>query len=306
MASNTEFQAKHLDVRNLIRAGLQEDGWPWDWTTQGSLKDPLKKVKAQLIAKAPGVWAGSALIHSLNSVAKELADTSTGHFLAKAHLADGSRVRPGQRVAEWSGSATLVMALERPFLNLAQYASGIATATDELVCSVRKGCPKFTPRVTSTRKTLPFYRDLALYALQAGGGYAHRVSLSGGVLIKENHIASAGSIARAVQGVRAVAPHSLKIEVEVRDLQELDQALAAQVEVIMLDNFSVEDTKRAVQVVDSIFAPGSPGRPVLEVSGGLNSKNIGKYAMRGVDILSVGALTHSVQALDLSLLVQVT
>jgi nicotinate-nucleotide pyrophosphorylase (carboxylating) len=292
-----------LDVKHLIKAGLEDDGWPWDWTTLGSVQDPLKKVRAQLIAKAPGVWSGSSLVHSLNSVAKELAETSTGHFLAKPQVKDGANVKPGQRVAEWTGSASLLLALERPFLNLASYASGIATATDEMVSIVKKACPKNTPRVVSTRKTLPGYRDLAVYAVQVGGGHAHRVSLSGGVLIKENHIAAAGGIAKAIQGARAVAPHGLKIEVEVTDLQELDQALSAQADIIMLDNFSVEDVKRAVKVVDGVFAPGAPGRPVLEVSGGLNVGNIGKYAIKGIDILSVGSLTHSPKALDLSLLV---
>lgn len=157
-----------LDAKHLIQAGLRDDGWPWDWTTMGSVKDPLKKVHAQLIAKAPGIWAGSALTHSLNSVGKDLTETTTGHFLAKSHVADGASVKAGQRVAEWTGSAGLVLALERPYLNLAQYASGIATATHELVAIVKKACPKDTPRVTSTRKTLPYYRDLAVFALQAG------------------------------------------------------------------------------------------------------------------------------------------
>lgn len=302
MASNTESAAV-LDVKNLIQAGLREDGWPWDWTTLGSVADPLKKVRAQLIAKAPGIWAGTALTHSLNSVAKELSEISGGHFLAKAQLADGASVKPGQRVAEWSGSAILVLALERPFLNLAQYAGGIATATRELVQIVRKACPKNTPRVTATRKTLPMYRDLAIHALRAGGGYPHRVSLSGGVLIKENHIAAAGGIERAITGARGTAPHGLKIEIEVKNLQELEKAISANAEVILLDNFSVADAKRAVQVVDKVYAPGSLGRPVIEISGGLNEANIGKYAIPGVDILSLGSLTHSIQALDISLLV---
>jgi nicotinate-nucleotide pyrophosphorylase (carboxylating) len=292
-----------INVKSLIQAGLEEDGWPWDWSTLGAVKDPLGKVNAQLIAKAPGIWAGTALIHSLNSVAKELAEISSGHFLAKAEVKDGAAVKPGQRVASFSGSAGLVLALERPFLNLAQYSSGIATATHELVSLVKKSCPKNPPRVTSTRKTLPGYRDLAVYALQMGGGFAHRVSLSGGVLIKENHIAASGGIAKAIEGARAIAPHGLKIEVEVKNLQELELALAGNADVVMLDNFSVEDVRRAIKVVDAVFAPGSRARPILEVSGGLSPTNIGKYAQRGVDILSVGYLTHSIKALDLSLLI---
>ena len=298
MGSNTFLDAKHL-----IQAGLRDDGWPWDFTTMGSVKDPLKKVRAELIAKSPGIWAGAALTNSLNAVARELAETTNGTFQARSLLADGTRVKAGQRVAEWSGSAGLVLALERPFLNLAQYASGIATATHELVSIVKKACPKDTPRVTSTRKTLPYYRDLAVFALQAGGGHAHRLSLSGGVLIKENHIAAAGSIQQAVEGARSVAPHGLKVEIEVTDLKELERAIEAQADVIMLDNFSAGDAKRAVKLVDGIFAPGAPGRPVIEVSGGLSASTIAKYAIRGVDILSVGSLTHSIRALDISLLI---
>lgn len=295
-----------LDARQLLKTGLQEDGWPWDWTTQGSVRDPLKKIQATIVAKAPGIWAASAMTRSLNSVAAELAEVAGGQFQAKALVDEGAAIKRGQTVAQWTGSAGLVLALERPFLNLAQYASGIATATSQLVKIVKKSCPKDTPRVTSTRKTLPHYRDLAVYALQLGGGHAHRVSLSGGVLLKENHIAAAGGIEKAITGARGVAPHGLKIEIEVRDLKELEAALGAQAEVIMLDNFSVGDVKRALKLVDRIFAPGAPGRPVIEVSGGLSAATIGKYALRGVDVLSVGSLTHSVQALDLSLLVDLT
>ena len=297
MGSSTDFQPKHLDVRGLLKTGLAEDGWPWDWTTQASLRDPLRKVRAQLIAKAPGIWAGSGILPSLNSVARELAEVSNGHFLAKAHVSDGASIKPGQRLAEWSGSASILLALERPFLNLAQYASGIATATHELVAIVRKACPRNTPRVTSTRKTLPAYRDLALYGLMIGGGHAHRVSLAGGVLIKENHIAASGGIAQAIERTRAIAPHGLKIEIEVRNLQELEQAISSGADVVMLDNFSVEEARRALKV-----ASGS--KSSIEISGGLSVATIGKYAMPGVDILSVGALTHSVRALDLSLLVE--
>jgi len=291
-----------LDAKHFFRASLHEDGWPSDWTTLGSVKDPLKKVRAQLIAKAPGIWAGTALTYSLNSVAHEMAETTTGHFLAKSLLEDGSSVKSGQRVAEWSGSAGLVLALERPYLNLAQFAGGIATATHELVAIVKKACPKSTPRVTATRKTLPYYRDLAFYALQVGGGHVHRSNLAGGVLIKENHIAAAGGIAQVIRGTRAVAPHGLKIEIEVTNLQEFETAIEERADVIMLDNFSIEDTKRAVKVVAGFFAPGSPGMPLIAVSGGLSTSNIGKYAIPGIDILSVGSLTHSVRALDISLL----
>jgi nicotinate-nucleotide pyrophosphorylase (carboxylating) len=292
-----------IDYKSLLKVGLTDDGWPWDWTTLGSVKDPSKKVRAQIIAKAPGIWAGSSLVAAVEALAKEIgADAgiqSQGFFTAKSLVKDGAFVKAGQRVCEWSGHSNLILALERPFLNLASYVSGIATATHELVTIVKKACPKKTPRVTCTRKTLPGYRDLAIYGLQAGGGHPHRVSLSGGVLIKENHIAAAGSIAQAIAGCRGVAPHGLKIEVEVTSLQELDEAIEAMAEVIMLDNFSVTDVKKALLVIDRV----KNARPVIEVSGGLHASNIEHYAIPGIDVLSVGALTHSVKALDLSLLV---
>jgi nicotinate-nucleotide pyrophosphorylase (carboxylating) len=302
----------------LLRQGLADDGWPWDWTSLGSLKDPLKKVKAQVIAKAHGVWAGASLVKAVENLAKEIGAengmTSPSFFSAKIFSKDGASVKPGQSICEWTGPASLILALERPFLNLASYSSGIATATRELVSQVERACPRKTPKVTATRKTLPGYRDLAIYGLQVGGGFSHRVSLSGGVLIKENHIASAGSITRAIAGCRAVAPHGLKIEVEVTSIRELEEALAAQAEVILLDNFSVEEVRKAILLVDKRFVTRNtqnakagnttPLRPVIEISGGLNISNIARYAIPGVDILSVGSITLSVQGLDLSLLVK--
>jgi nicotinate-nucleotide pyrophosphorylase (carboxylating) len=187
------------------------------------------------------------------------------------------------------------LALERPFLNLVAYASGVASATRQLVDVVARVS---SARVTSTRKILPYYRDLAIYGVLCGGGVAHRVSLSGGVLLKENHIAAAGGIARAIKGVQAISPHGLKIEIEVRNLDELKQALKAGAEVVMLDNFEPEKVRAAVKQVRE-----SKRAVVIEVSGGLTAANIAEYALPGVDVLSCGGLTHSVRALDLSLLV---
>jgi nicotinate-nucleotide pyrophosphorylase (carboxylating) len=212
---------------------------------------------------------------------------------------DGEELKPGETVMTLRGPARVLLALERPMLNLASYVSGIATRTEGLVWLVKKACPKRTPRVTSTRKTLPGYRDLATYGVLAGGGHAHRLSLSGGVLIKENHIAAAGGIARAIEGAREVAPHGLKIECEVRNLGELSRALTAGADGVLLDNFKVKEVKDALKLI-----AGRPKAPVIEVSGGLNEDNIASYAIPGVDVLSVGSLTHSVTAVDLSLLVE--
>ena len=152
--------------------------------------------------------------------------------------------------------------------------------------------------MTATRKTLPGYRDLAVHAVICGGGYSHRVSLAGGVLIKENHIASAGGVAEAIRGVQSVAPHGLKCEVEVRSMDELKQAVAAGAEGVLLDNFT------PAQIRDGIkFVRGSGKSVFIEASGGLNESNISDYVIDGVNILSSGSLTHSVQAIDLSLLI---
>jgi nicotinate-nucleotide pyrophosphorylase (carboxylating) len=287
----------HMSLwKELLRTGLREDGWQWDWTTLGTLGGTRagKTLKSRVVAKSAGVWAASSLVPALNAVASELGSDSE---IARCSFEDGDRFKPGQVISEWSGPARLVLALERPFINLAAYVSGIATQTDQLVRIVRQACPKQTPRVTSTRKTLPAYRDLGNLGVQAGGGYSHRVSLSGGVLIKENHVAAAGGIAKAIEGARGVAPHGLKIEIEVRSLKELAVALQARAEVVLLDNFEPKQVREAL-----VLAERAALRPVVEVSGGLNEGNIGSYAIAGVDILSVGSLTHSVKSSDFSML----
>jgi nicotinate-nucleotide pyrophosphorylase (carboxylating) len=292
----TDYHGHMALWKELLRTGLREDGWQWDWTTLGTLGGARagKLMKARVIAKSQGVWAAASLVPALNAVAAELGAATK---IARSSAEDGARFKPGQVMSEWSGPARLVLALERPFLNLAAYVSGIATQTDQLVQIVRKACPKNTPRVTPTRKTLPAYRDLGNLGIHAGGGHSHRVTLSGGVLIKENHVVAAGGIARAIQGARAVAPHGLKIEVEVRSLKELSLALGARADAVLLDNFEPQLVRQALSL-----AARAAIRPVVEVSGGLNEANIGSYAIEGVDLLSVGGLTHSVKSSDFSML----
>jgi nicotinate-nucleotide pyrophosphorylase (carboxylating) len=168
---------------------------------------------------------------------------------------------------------------------------------------VREACPKRPPRVTSTRKTLPGYRDIAIASVLAGGGHSHRVSLSSGVLIKENHIAAAGGIAGAIAGAREIAPHGLRVEVEVRDEDELQQALAAHADGVLLDNFKPEQIRKALTIIDQAKLSQ---HVLVEVSGGIHEGNICEYSIEGVDVISVGSLTHSVKATDLSLLLENT
>jgi len=286
----------------LLEQGLRDDGWPWDWS---SLPLPDKEVRAKIIAKAPGTWAGRVLCEAANQLYAELSSNEpVWPGLISGALQDGARVESGQVCCELKGRASLIMALERPLLNLIGYASGVATKTRQFVDAARDVAKNSdqTPRITATRKTLPGYRDLSVYGLMAGGGISHRVSLSGGIMLKENHIAAYGGIAKAVENVRRVSPHGLKVEVEVRDLGELEQALVAGAEVIMLDNFSGAQVKSAVELISAKSALLKI-KPVIEVSGGVKLETIREYVLPGVDVISIGALTHSVSALDLSLLV---
>ncbi|HTL11871.1 MAG TPA: hypothetical protein VL588_05260, partial [Bdellovibrionota bacterium] len=175
--------------RPLLLRGLEEDGWLQDWTTLGSVPADAGEATARWVAKAPGVWCASGLQAAIALVSPaELG----GAVTATSLVADGQSAVVGQDLARWKGPARLLLALERPALNLAQYTCGIASATARLVAQVEKaaraaGCA--APRIVPTRKTLPHYRDLALFAVRAGGGHPHRVNLAGGVLIKENHVA---------------------------------------------------------------------------------------------------------------------
>lgn len=292
--------------KDLLTQGLEDDDWRWDWTTLGTLRDSNQKLRARVIAKSPGVWAATPLIQAVNGYCQSSDGGLSSQSRFKSSYKDGQFFRPGSLVAEWQGSGRLLLAIERPFLNLASFVCGMATSTAALVEKVKEACPQNTPRVTSTRKILPGYRELSIHGVLSGGGYSHRMSLSGGVLIKENHIAAAGGIRKVIEGVRSIAPHGLKIEIEVRSYRELQEALKAGAEVIMLDNFTPDQVRKALLLIDRQMGRQNDRlrqRPLVEISGGLNEQNIADYAIEGVDVLSVGSLTHSVKAVDLSLLV---
>ncbi|MBL7716900.1 MAG: carboxylating nicotinate-nucleotide diphosphorylase [Bdellovibrionales bacterium] len=288
--------------KRLMRQGLEDDGLAWDFTSIGSGLGS-RKISAKIIAKGPGIWAADPIV-----AAAELLSHEFGSPLKfQVGVKDGAQLKKGQTVLSLSGEAATLLAFERPLLNLASYLGGIAHQTRELVDQTEKAFRKnigrapagiTPPRVTSTRKTLPGYRDLAVYAVHCGGGHPHRVSLSGGVLIKENHIAAAGGIAKAIRGCRLVSPHGLKIEVEVRNLAELDQAIESHADAVLLDNFTPDLVKSAVKKIEK-----SGQKIIVEVSGGISLSNIGDYALPGVHVISSGSLTHSVKAIDLSLLV---
>jgi nicotinate-nucleotide pyrophosphorylase (carboxylating) len=195
-------------------------------------------------------------------------------------------------VARIFGRAHPILTGERVALNFLQHLSGIATKTARFVNLVQGT----RARIVDTRKTVPGLRVLAKYAVRVGGGHNHRLGLFDAILIKENHVAAAGGIGAAVNKARAFAPHTIRIEVEARDMREVDQALDAGADVILLDNMSPEQIRAAVEHIGA--------RALTEASGGITEENVAEIAATGIDIISVGALTHSVTALDLSLLLR--
>lgn len=281
--------------KKFLTLGLEEDAFGFDWTAralrQGSTSQE-KIITAKLIAKSNGIWAADAGLKALEILSSEMGMPVT----VKSLVQDGRMLEPKNTVCEWTGSSSSILVFERTFINLAAYCGGIATQTHALVQMAKSAGLKKPPRITGTRKTLPGYRELAIQSTLIGGAHPHRFNLSGGLLLKENHITAAGSIDGAVKKAREVAPHLLKIEIEVRNSDELKQAIAAGAEVIMLDNFSPEEVKEAVRI--------KPPQVQYEVSGGINQSNIGDYLIEGLDVISVGSITHSVKAIDLSLLVE--
>jgi len=206
---------------------------------------------------------------------------------------DGKTAAAGTALWRVRGPARALLAGERTALNLTQRMTGIATLTRKYVDALPKGAKT---RVTDTRKTTPGLRVLERYAVRLGGGINHRNDLGSAVMIKDNHVIAAGGISRAIERAKAYAPHTSRIEVEVDSLAQLEEALAAGADIIMLDNFSTEDVRAAVARVAGV----SP-RPILEASGGITLERIAELAAAGVDVISVGALTHSAPAADIGL-----
>ena len=228
-------------------------------------------------------------VKSGSSASVTAADAVKTYKVTAVNVAVGDTVRKGDIIATMTGSTKTLLKGERTALNILQHMSGIATATSrcvELVEGTRA-------QITDTRKTLPGLRPLQKYAVTVGGGKNHRYNLSDGAMLKDNHIDAYGGITPAVQALRAKIGHMVKIEVEVRTLTELEEALSAGADIIMLDNMSCEEMTRAVQLVN--------GRVPLEASGNVTEATIRSIAETGVDIISLGALTHSVKCFDISM-----
>lgn len=264
----------------LIELAVAEDIGPGDVTSRATLPAELT-LRARIVSKAEGVIAGLP-------VAEAVFTRVDPQLRFAAHVADGRRVAPGDLVAEVSGPGQAMLAAERLALNFLQHLSGIATLTRRFVDAVAGT----GATILDTRKTLPGYRVLEKYAVRMGGGQNHRMALFDMLLVKDNHIEAAGSITAAVEQAHDAYPE-LPLEVEVKDPDELARALALPVDRIMLDNMTLEQMREAVE--------RTAGRIALEASGNVNIARVAAIAETGVDYISVGALTHSAPALDLSM-----
>jgi len=269
-------------IERLIQTALEEDIGLGDLTTEATIERDAQ-ARAELVAKDDFILAG-------NDVAARVFSVLDPHVAYEQMIEDGLHVKKGEVIAWLKGPAHSLLKGERVALNLLQRMSGIATLTSWFVQAV----DGTGVRIVDTRKTVPGLRALDKYAVRMGGGHNHRIGLFDGVLIKENHVAAAGGIITAVQRARERAPHLTKIEVETRNSQEIAEALEAGADVIMLDNMGPEELKAAVAQID--------GRAVAEASGGVSLETVRELAETGVDLISVGALTHSVPAADVSLL----
>ncbi len=268
-------------VTQVIAMSLNEDVGTGDITTESTI--PAEKTAfGKFIAKEDMVICGL-------EVAELVFHTVDKDIVFVSHCKDGDDVKKGFVIAEVEGNARNVLTGERTALNLMQRMTGVATRTKAAV-----ECVKGTnAKIADTRKTTPGLRVLEKYAVRMGGGTNHRFNLADGVLIKDNHIAVSGGITNAVKNARNNIPHTLKIEVEVETREQLLEAIEAGADIIMLDNMSNEEMAESVRIID--------GRALVEASGNMGDKDLAAVAKTGVDIISIGALTHSVKAADISL-----
>lgn len=274
------------EVRALIRTALDEDlRYGPDVTSTSTVPDDAV-VDAAIISRAHGVIAGVPVVEA---VFDEV--IGAGEYTITSRVDDGTRVEPGTVVLAVHAPTRALLTAERTALNLISHLSGIATTTAAWVAAVEGT----DARIRDSRKTLPGLRHLQKYAVRAGGGVNHRMGLGDAALVKDNHVVAAGSVAAALEAVRAAAP-GLPVEVEVDSLAQLDEVLGLEPQLVLLDNFEPWETQMAVQRRNT----RSPGTK-LESSGGLSLDVAADYARTGVDYLAVGALTHSVTVLDLGL-----
>ncbi|HEY3347453.1 MAG TPA: carboxylating nicotinate-nucleotide diphosphorylase [Nitrospirota bacterium] len=270
-----------LSVREIIARALAEDIGPGDITTAATVS-PDSEGKAVIIAKQDFVLAGLEVFLEVFLTIDKGIDFSSGYD-------DGDFIKKGAVIAELSGPLAVLLTGERVALNILQRMCGVATETKKFVDAVAGT----DAEILDTRKTMPGLRVLDKYAVSVGGGRNHRFGLFDGVLIKDNHIAAAGGIKYAVRTAKENAPHTLKIEVECESIEQVKEALAAGADIIMLDNMGIEAMKAAVKVIG--------GKAAVEASGNMTLKRVRAVAETGVDFISVGAITHSAPAVDISM-----
>lgn len=280
-------------ITAVIENALQEDRATRDATSYACV-DPNQRATATIIAKQDCILAGIGCVARILDVYATLDGAVTSHYEVTTHpeIFDGVRLHKGQSIAVIRHNARVLLSCERVILNFMQRMSGIATLTRKFVEAVSGTKTK----ILDTRKTIPGLRAIDKYAVRCGGGQNHRLDLSDGVLIKNNHIALAGGIIPALEHAVRNRRGEQPIEIEVRSLAELDQALGHGAESILVDNMSVEDVKKAVERCTA------SGRKIpLECAGGVSLENVRAYAQTGVDFISVGALTHSAAVVDMSM-----
>lgn len=268
-------------VEKIIARAIEEDIGTGDITTDNLIKKEQES-KAVILAKEEGIIAGLKVVEMVFNYINP-------QIIFKAEIEDGKKIKEQDIVANIKGSTQDILKAERIVLNFLQRLSGIATKTNYYVNLVKN----YPTRIVDTRKTTPTLRILEKYAVTVGQGHNHRMGLYDAVMIKDNHIIAAGSIKKAIKTIREVIPHTIKIEVEVEDLAGVKQALEAKADIIMLDNMSLDMMSQAVEYI--------AGQAIVEASGGIDEKAVQAVAKTGVDIISIGALTHQINSLDLSL-----
>ncbi|MBR0537704.1 MAG: carboxylating nicotinate-nucleotide diphosphorylase [Clostridia bacterium] len=271
-------------IDDIIRAAIKEDINYVDEATAFVISEESRS-KAKFVAKAEGVLCGI-------EVALRVFQMLDDSFSAEVFKKDGDRIAPGELIASFEGKTRELLYGERTALNLLQHMSGVATQTRQAADLVAGTGTS----IADTRKTLPGLRALQKYAVVCGGGKNHRFNLSDAAMLKDNHIDAGGGILKTVAALREKIGHTVKIEVETRDLEEVKQAVEAGADIIMLDNMTVEQMKQAVAYID--------GRALTEASGNITLENIREKAESGVDIISMGSLTHSVKAMDISMRIE--
>ena len=277
-----DFSIKeNIMINKIVEQALLEDIGTGDITTESIIPSNLK-AKGIIKTSEEGVVAG------LN-IACLVFQKLDSEIIFQEKIKDGTQVVRGKVLAEITGSAQTILKGERVALNFLQRMSGIATITSKFCQEVKD----FPVRIVDTRKTTPGLRILEKYAVRMGGGYNHRFGLYDAVLIKDNHIAVAGGIKSAVNSVRKQISHTVNIEVEVESLSQLQEALEMKVDIIMLDNMDLNTMKKAVKMVK--------GKVLIEASGGITLEKVREIAQTGVDLISIGSLTHSVKSLDISM-----